>query len=62
MMDPARWRRVEEVFHEVESLPAGLRAQRLQALCAGDAELQAEVESLLGAAETEILGPALGLV
>ena len=44
------FRRAEEVFHEVEALPAVERPRLLERLCRGDDQLRAEVESLLAAA------------
>lgn len=44
-----RYRRVMEIFDEVCELPAASRAARLAALCADDAALRCEVESLLAA-------------
>lgn len=46
-MTPDRLRRIEEVYHGVAALPSGERSSRLEALCAGDTELRAEVEALL---------------
>jgi len=53
-MDPERWRRVEDLFHEAARLPAEAQAPFLREACGGDGEIRAEVESLLaygGAAE-----------
>ncbi|MDX2153473.1 MAG: serine/threonine-protein kinase [Bryobacteraceae bacterium] len=52
-MDAERWRRIEEVFHEVLAEPHDLRAAKLEALSAGDTVVQREVESLLTAAEEQ---------
>ena len=46
-MSDARWRRIEEVFHQATDLSPAERAQFLAAACAGDNDLQREVESLL---------------
>jgi len=48
-----RWRRTEEVFHRVLDAPAAERAARLKELCAGDAELLQEAESLLKSWEAQ---------
>jgi len=44
-----RWERVEEIFGELVDVPEGDRTAALARACAGDAELLAEVESLLAA-------------
>ena len=46
-MNPARWSRVEELFHQVADLPQAKRAAFLDKACLGDAELRRDVESLL---------------
>ncbi len=46
------WKRVEHVFLEVASATPAERESRLRTLCGDDAALRAEVEELLGAAET----------
>lgn len=43
-----RWREIERVYHEALERDAGERAAFLDAACAGDEALRAEVESLLG--------------
>ncbi|MFN0149447.1 MAG: tetratricopeptide repeat protein [bacterium] len=48
-IDPDRWRRIEALLLEVLDLPDERRASALDAACAGDAELRAEVESYLAA-------------
>jgi serine/threonine-protein kinase len=51
-MQPERWARIEEVLHlAIDCAPAN-RAALLDAACAGDAELRAEVESLLATENT----------
>jgi len=47
-MTPERWQRVGELFHLALEQPAALQRQWVEAECAGDAELRAEVLSLLG--------------
>ncbi len=46
-MSAERWRRVERLFHEALAQGETARGAFLAAACAGDAELEAEVESLL---------------
>jgi tetratricopeptide (TPR) repeat protein len=46
-MSPQRWRKVEDVFHQALECPPGSRETWLDAVCAGDAALRAEVISLL---------------
>ena len=48
-----RWRSVEAIFHEVAEAPLEERTARLEALCAGDADLLQEASSLLGARDEE---------
>jgi non-specific serine/threonine protein kinase/serine/threonine-protein kinase len=48
-MDPERWQRVKAVFLETCEGEEAERQARLRAACAGDAELQQQVERLLGA-------------
>ncbi len=48
-MTPERWNRIEEIFERSLDLTAAKRAAFLAEVCAGDAELHAEVESLLDA-------------
>src|SRR5262249_42109355 len=60
----ARWERVKELVAETLKLPPDLRAPFLDAACAGDPGLRAEVEELVraseGAAETFLLPPRPG--
>jgi serine/threonine protein kinase/tetratricopeptide (TPR) repeat protein len=46
-MNPQRWQRVEEIFHQALERPASERLAWLEGTCAGDTELRAEVVSLL---------------
>src|ERR1051325_7211324 len=46
-MTPERWRKIEEIFEAASERGPRERAVYLDAACAGDAELRAEVESLL---------------
>jgi len=48
-MDAERWRRVEELYHEVAAYPPERRASALATACPADPDLRREVESLLGA-------------
>lgn len=50
-MTPEKWQRAEELFHRALDVPEGERASWLKGAFAGDAELQAEVESLLASDE-----------
>ncbi|HSR50010.1 MAG TPA: serine/threonine-protein kinase [Acidobacteriota bacterium] len=47
MMDKERFRRIEELFHQVRVLPPEDRATFLDRACGDDLELRAEVDSLL---------------
>src|SRR4029079_3491407 len=49
VMDPADWRRIETVFAEALSKPPDARGAYLREACAGDADIRAELESLLEA-------------
>ena len=51
MADSSHWHRVQEVFDSVVERPAGERAALLAEACGDDAELRAEVESLLACNE-----------
>jgi serine/threonine protein kinase/tetratricopeptide (TPR) repeat protein len=46
-MDPARWRRVEEIYQAAEERKPEERAAFLAVTCAGEEDLRREVESLL---------------
>jgi hypothetical protein len=48
-MTPKRWRQVEEIFQAALDRDASTRQAFLDRMCADDAELRREVESLLGA-------------
>ncbi len=50
-MNGERWRRLEALFHEALALADEARPAWLDEACGGDAELRAEVESLLAAAQ-----------
>ncbi|HEX6183590.1 MAG TPA: protein kinase [Pyrinomonadaceae bacterium] len=52
-MTPERWRRIKELFHAAVELAPEERGAFLDANCAGDAEVRAEVESLVAAHERE---------
>lgn len=52
-MTPERWQIVQRIFHESLERPAAERAAWLAATAAGDAELEAEVASLLASADTD---------
>jgi serine/threonine protein kinase/Tol biopolymer transport system component len=55
-MTTDRWRFIEALYHEVLARPVHERAEALAAACQGDAELQAEVQSLLDQPATGFLG------
>lgn len=58
-MDPQRWAKVQDLFHQAAELPAPERDAWLDRVCEGDAELRAEVASLLAsdnAAGGEFIG------
>lgn len=64
-MTPDRWRRIEVLYHDMLSRPPNERAAALSAACAGDAALQADVQSLLDqpASGAEFLAtPAMDVV
>jgi predicted ATPase/predicted Ser/Thr protein kinase len=46
-MDAERWKRVDELLHSALELPSDRREEFLRQVCAGDAELEREVRSLL---------------
>src|SRR5262245_57486018 len=48
-MDPSRWERISELFAEALERPPSERAAFLDAACAGDPTLRAEVDALLAA-------------
>lgn len=52
-MTPERWRRVKEIFSAASELDPVAAGTCLDEACGGDAELRAEVESLLGAHTAE---------
>ena len=52
-MTPERWRQIKEIFQAAFELPPRERSACVQQACAGDAELRAEVESLLLSVEEE---------
>ena len=50
-MTPERWLEVERVYHSAQALSGSERAAHLTQACGGDADLRAEVESLLSHAD-----------
>src|SRR5262245_40562626 len=52
-MDPARWQRLEEVFHLALAASGGERERVLAGACGDDHELRREVVSLLASATPE---------
>jgi non-specific serine/threonine protein kinase/serine/threonine-protein kinase len=63
-MTPERWRQIKRIFQAAFELPTGGRRAYAQQACAGDADLLAEVESLLDSvgAEEFLSGPAAAYV
>lgn len=53
--DSVAWRRVRDILAQALELPAGDRQTYLDGACAGDQDLQAEVQSLLAASERSAL-------
>jgi serine/threonine protein kinase len=52
-MTPERWQEVERIFQAALDRDASARSAFLDHVCAGDAELRRQVESLLGAHQTD---------
>jgi eukaryotic-like serine/threonine-protein kinase len=52
MMRPDRWARIKDIFGAAIECAADARGQLLDSSCAGDAELRAELDSLLSAHDT----------
>jgi eukaryotic-like serine/threonine-protein kinase len=50
-MQPERWKRIKDIFHSALECDASTRQAFLEHACAHDAELRAEVDSLLAAHE-----------
>src|SRR3954452_12890274 len=46
-MTTDRWQRIDRLYHEMLARPLDERAAALSVACAGDLELQADVQSLL---------------
>ena len=46
-MDPARWKKIQEIFHSASELEGDQRELHLELACAGDPSLLLEVRSLL---------------
>ena len=59
-MDPARWQRIEELFHSAESLGALERDRFLTDACGGDHDLRQQVENLIASSQTGVLEEAVG--
>jgi serine/threonine protein kinase/Tol biopolymer transport system component len=59
-MDRERWQQIDLIFETALARPADERAQFLDEACAGDAELRAQVESLIAHEQAEgfLEGPA----
>ena len=52
-MDPQRWRRIKEIFSAALELDPAERPVFLEASCADDAALRAEVEALIAGHDAE---------
>jgi serine/threonine protein kinase/Tfp pilus assembly protein PilF len=50
-MDPERWKRIEEIYHAVLSVPPERRSAELAIACSADPSLRDELESLLASRE-----------
>src|SRR5438477_4918281 len=51
-MDPERWRRIEQLYHDALELDPGERGGFLSDSCGDDPELRRELESLLAQGDT----------
>ncbi len=51
MMDARRWKRIQDLYHQASELDIARRKTLLDRQCADDADLRAEIESLLVASE-----------
>jgi len=63
-MDPNRWRRIEQLYHDAVARPAAERAAFLADACRGDEALRRDVQALLDvptAAHQPLSAPALAL-
>jgi serine/threonine protein kinase/tetratricopeptide (TPR) repeat protein len=56
-MEPERWARIESVYHAALKKEPSERSKYLAHACAGDSDLQREVETLLGCADAELNSP-----
>jgi hypothetical protein len=52
-MNPERWNQINNLFQAARERPKGERLVFLRRACAGDLELQQEIESLLNPRRTE---------
>ena len=55
-MNPARWRQIEELYDSAAERTPEQRGPYLDEVCAGDAELRREVQSLLAHGDTPSTG------
>ena len=60
-MNPERWQLVEQTFHTASELAGSERASYLDCVCAGDAELRQELETLLAEDQTPPLDVAVAI-
>src|SRR6188508_3100091 len=56
IMDPDRWDRLQDLFHEAINLRGEEREHFLQRECAGDAEMHRRIDALLMAEESTFSG------
>jgi serine/threonine-protein kinase len=56
-MDPQHWAKIESLYHAALAKDLGERSVYLAEACAQDPELRAEVDSLLGCADAELVSP-----
>ena len=53
-MDPARWQRITDLFHQALELPTDERGPWLDSVCANDVDLRTEIETLLRGDEPDL--------
>jgi serine/threonine protein kinase/tetratricopeptide (TPR) repeat protein len=61
-MEPERWARIESLYHAALELKPNERSEYLAYACAGDSDLQREVETLLGCADAPLNSPVAGAI
>lgn len=58
-MNPEHWKQIEGIFVEASELEGADRESYLSSSCGADAELRAEVESLLASEDLGLIAPAI---